>query len=100
MQEGERQGTEFLRGKQIIGHNENVIQPRRAEALDRDVFSERRRLKDGEEGEVLKKVHKGWISSKILVFFIDKRIKLVEDQVRIIGQTYINMIQVTVYFYK
>ena len=63
MQEGERQGTEFLRGKQIIGHNENVIQPRRAEALDRDVFSERRRLKDGEEGEVLKKVHK--ISGKL-----------------------------------
>ena len=35
---------------------------------------------------------------KNLVFFLEKRITLVQDQIRIIGQTYINRIQVAVYF--
>ena len=45
-----------------------------------------------EEGEVLKQLRK--ISGKLdklknLVFFLEKRITLVQDQIRIIGQTYI-----------
>ena len=54
-----------------------------------------------EEGEVLKQLRK--ISGKLdklknLVFFLEKRITLVQDQIRIIGQTYISRIQVAVYF--